>query len=178
MINSWLKGDVIYQNKWSKIYLNSQKQDNKIKEIYTIDFGNRSAVILNQNSKLLFVKQYRLLLGSIAFELPGGKVEEEESFEEGALRECIEETGYRCESLKEIAFFHPGLETLNNPTKIFYSDNFTLVKKNIDSEILGTEWICEEKVLEMLLQNKFPDSLTQIGLLNFFRIRDKKLNAL
>ena len=110
--------------------------------------------------------------------MPGGKVEEEESFEEGALRECIEETGYRCESLKEIAFFHPGLETLNNPTKIFYSDNFTLVKKNIDSEILGTEWICEEKVLEMLLQNKFPDSLTQIGLLNFFRIRDKKLNAL
>ena len=172
MSNSWHEGEIIYQNKWSRIFLNSFKHKDKIKEIYTVDFGKRSAVILYRDNKILFVKQHRILINRTSLELPGGKIENNESFEQGAVRECLEETGYQCETLKEIAFFHPGLDTLNNPTKIFMTDDFAEdVRTNIESEVEGVEWIDIEKVHNMLDLKQFPDALTQLGLLYFFRSR-------
>ena len=101
MSSSWQKGKVVYKNKWSKVLKNSYKHRNKKKEIYTVDFGKRAAVILSRNEEILFVKQHRMLIGQYSLEIPGGKVEQGESFEEGALRECYEETGFKCNSLFE-----------------------------------------------------------------------------
>lgn len=169
MSNPWQKGKVVYKNKWSRVLKNSYKYRDKKKEIYTVDFGRRAAVILCRNEEILFVKQHRMLIGQFSLEIPGGKVERGESFEEGALRECYEETGFKCNSLVEIAFFHPGLETLNNPTKVFLCTEFS--DRNIQniSEIEETIWLPALNVQDMLDENRFQDALTQIGLMSYFR---------
>ncbi len=169
MSSSWQKGKVVYKNKWSKVLKNSYKHRNKKKEIYTVDFGKRAAVILSRNEEILFVKQHRMLIGQYSLEIPGGKVEQGESFEEGALRECYEETGFKCNSLFEIAFFHPGLETLNNPTKVFLCTDFSDRNTQNISEIEEAIWLPELTVQDMLEKNNFKDALTQIGLMSYFR---------
>ena len=169
MGNDWTDGEVVYENSWLKVFLNSYVHKNIKKAIYTTDFGRRSAITLYKNKKILFVKQNRMLIDGFSFELPGGKIEDEESYENGALRECLEETGYKCNSISELAFFYPGLETLHNPTKVFFCDDFVKRGNKVDSEIDEVVWINEEKVFEMLQKGQFMDSLTQIGLLNFFR---------
>jgi len=169
MTNTWSKGKVIYKNKWSRIIKNSYLHEDKKKDIFITDFGKRAAVILNRNEEILFVKQFRILIDDYSLEIPGGKVEDNESYEEGAVRECFEETNYQCESLDEVTFFHPGLETLHNPTKIFYTNKFKKRKDHSGSEIDEVVWVKEKKVLEMLDSNRFKDALTQIGLLSFFR---------
>ena len=169
MSSSWQKGKVVYKNKWSKVLKNSYKHRNKKKEIYTVDFGKRAAVILSRNEEILFVKQHRMLIGQYSLEIPGGKVEQGESFEEGALRECYEETGFKCNSLFEIAFFHPGLETLNNPTKVFLCTDFSDRNTQNISEIEEAIWLPELTVQDMLDKNNFKDALTQIGLMSYFR---------
>ena len=174
MTSSWLKGEIVYQNKWSRVLKNIYKHKNEAKEIFTVDFGRRAAVILSKNKEILFVKQHRMLIDDYSLELPGGKVEKGESFEEGALRECSEETGIKCNSLFEIAFFHPGLETLNNPTKIFSSNDFIAINAPNISEVESVVWITELRVQEMLDANQFKDALTQIGLMFYFR--KNKLN--
>ena len=169
MSSSWQKGKVVYKNKWSKVLKNSYKHRNKKKEIYTVDFGKRAAVILSRNEEILFVKQHRMLIGQYSLEIPGGKVEQGESFEEGALRECYEETGFKCNSLFEIAFFHPGLENLNNPTKVFLCTDFSDRNTQNISEIEEAIWLPELTVQDMLDKNNFKDALTQIGLMSYFR---------
>ncbi len=169
MSSSWQKGEIVYKNKWSRVLKNSYKHRDKNKEIYTVDFGRRAAVILSRNEEILFVKQHRMLIGDYSLEIPGGKVEQGESFEEGALRECSEETGFKCNSLREIAFFHPGLETLNNPTKIFLCTDFIDVNVQNISEIEEAIWLPEINAREMLDANDFRDALTQIGLMSYFR---------
>ena len=78
MSNPWQKGKVVYKNKWSRVLKNSYKYRDKKKEIYTVDFGRRAAVILCRNEEILFVKQHRMLIGQFSLEIPGGKVEKGE----------------------------------------------------------------------------------------------------
>lgn len=53
-----------------------------------------NAVVITKEKKIVFVEQYRHPGRGVFLEIPAGKVEENESYEEGILREVREETGY------------------------------------------------------------------------------------
>ena len=161
---------VVYRNKWSKLIKTSFTHLGCDKAIYTTDFGNRSSVILLKKESILLVKQFRLLIDDYSWEIPGGKVEESETFEDAAIRECIEETGYKCNRLQEAIFFHPGLDTLHNPTKVFHCSDFHESKSFEDKnhETVAIEWFTKEKLKRLLNDNFFKDSLTIIALQNLF----------
>jgi ADP-ribose pyrophosphatase len=53
-----------------------------------------NAIVITQENKVVLVEQYRYAGDDIFFEIPAGKIEENESYEEGILREVKEETGY------------------------------------------------------------------------------------
>lgn len=53
-----------------------------------------NAIVITQENKIVLVEQYRYAGDDIFLEIPAGKIEENESYEEGILREVREETGY------------------------------------------------------------------------------------
>ena len=159
----------VYENQWSTVTRTTFVRNKKEKEIYTTNFGKRSGVILFRKKRILLVKQYRLLIDDFSWEIPGGKVESFESFEQAAIRECKEETGFKCKSLDTLIKFHPGLETLNNPTKIFVSEDFRKIEDHDKTETEEISWFPIKKIPLLLEKNYFPDSLTLIGLLSFLR---------
>lgn len=53
-----------------------------------------NALVLTQANQVVLVNQYRQAGGDFYLEIPAGKMEENESYEEGILREVREETGY------------------------------------------------------------------------------------
>ena len=159
-----LKQETVYKNKWSSIQRTLIKKGSIKKEIFTTNFGRRSAVILFKEGKVLLTKQYRLLLKGYSWEIPGGKVEDSETFKEGASRECREETGYRCETLSLLIKFEPGLETLSNPTKIYLCKNFKKIKSQKEYETVKSKWFRIQEIKEMYKDGFFLDSLTIIGL--------------
>lgn len=53
-----------------------------------------NAIVITQENKIVLVEQYRYAGNDIFFEIPAGKIEENESYEEGILREVREETGF------------------------------------------------------------------------------------
>ncbi|WP_409271932.1 NUDIX hydrolase [Neobacillus sp. SCS-31] len=53
-----------------------------------------NAVVITEDNKIVLVKQYRHAGNDFFLEIPAGKIEENETYEEGILREVREETGF------------------------------------------------------------------------------------
>ena len=69
------------------------------KEYFFSDHGERSALLAVRNGKVLLVRQYRLIINDLSYEIPGGRVDVNETPENAAIRECFEETGVECKNL-------------------------------------------------------------------------------
>ncbi|MBO9622169.1 MAG: NUDIX hydrolase [Sphingomonas sp.] len=87
--------------------------------------GIQAAVILaiDAEDHVLLVDQYRVPLGRRCLELPAGLIGDEHDGDTALLaarRELEEETGYHCETVEELGYFHssPGM----------VSEGFTLVR--------------------------------------------------
>lgn len=87
--------------------------------------GLKAAVIIaiDAEDHVLLVEQYRVPLGQRCLEFPAGLIGDEhdgDTVAGAARRELEEETGYRCETVEELGYFHssPGM----------VSEGFTLVR--------------------------------------------------
>ncbi|MBB6452748.1 8-oxo-dGTP pyrophosphatase MutT (NUDIX family) [Salirhabdus euzebyi] len=53
-----------------------------------------NAIVITKDNQIILVEQYRYAGEGIFLEIPAGKIEANETFEEGILREIKEETGF------------------------------------------------------------------------------------
>lgn len=66
-----------------------------IDDYYVNEYSNWvNAIIITKEKQLVLVEQYRHAGGDFYLEIPAGKIEENESLEEGIIREMKEETGF------------------------------------------------------------------------------------
>lgn len=156
--------ELVYQDHLRRIYQKVAEFEGFTKQYLILDTGERAAVLVTCGSYILLVRQYRLLINDISLEIPGGKVDDGETPEKTAIRECHEETGVECKNLKYLLNYFPGLDVTNNPTYIFYSND------PIQTSIKRTErslWLPLEFCLEMVFNGKIQDAMTIIALLTY-----------
>lgn len=68
---------------------------NIIKDYYVNEYSNWvNAIVITNENKILLVKQYRYAAEEFFLEIPAGKPEGDETYQEAILREIKEETGY------------------------------------------------------------------------------------
>src|SRR3989339_247731 len=108
-----------------------------------IGFG---VMILNSEGKVLLGKRHTdpekassLLHGAGKWTMPGGKLNFGESFEEGAARETLEETGIKIQKLKLISINNDVVETAHFVTAGFLCNEFEGETKVMEPEEI-TEW--------------------------------------
>ena len=111
--------ETVWQGKWIVA-----KRQGKW-EYVTRARGIQAAVIvaIDAEEHVLLVEQYRVPLGQRCVELPAGLIGDEHEGDtplDAARRELEEETGYRCETVEPLGYFHssPGM----------VSEGFTLVR--------------------------------------------------
>ena len=125
---------------------------------------------------MLLVKQYRLLINGISWEIPGGKVDDGETPELAAVRECLEETGVRCLNPRPLLFYHPGLDMNHNPTHIFHSGEIAVdhQPQSIHTqEVSGWEWVPLARCTGMIFGRQIMDSFSIVGLLAYQALMDR-----
>jgi len=160
---------VIYEDRYQKLYRVTAEVGGSTKEYVVRDSGHRAGLVVVQQGAILLVRQYRLLIDSLSWEIPGGGVQGDESPEEAAARECTEETGIVCRNLKPLLSYHAGLDTLCNPTHLFYAEDFVASqgKHSDPHEVVQHEWVPLESCVEMIFEGAIADSFSIVALLSY-----------
>lgn len=152
---------VVYNSPFFRVYRRTADFGEYKKTYFVNDYRSRAAVLLENQGRLLLVRQYRLLINGLSWEIPGGAVDEGESPKAAAIRECLEETGVRVFNPKPLIFFHPGLDTVHSPTSVFYGREFSVQAAKRDRyEIEQRAWMPIKRCIEMIFKRRIQDSLT------------------
>jgi ADP-ribose pyrophosphatase len=84
-------------------------------------------VPVTKQREIVMVRQYRHGSGELSLEVPAGIIDPGESPEEAAVRECLEETGYRARALKPLGVFRPNPAYFANRLSAFFSSDLESV---------------------------------------------------
>ncbi len=159
---------VVYSDAYSCISHVTADFGEFAKDYFVNDRGIRSAVVVARGEEVLLTRQYRFLIDRLSWEIPGGRVDPGETPRQAALRECAEETGFRCNNLALMLFFQPGLDALLNPTYIFYSAQGEQLERQARAdEVVECAWLPLSRCLEMIFAGEILDALSIIGLLAY-----------
>ena len=142
--------------------------DGRIGEREIVRVPDAVAVFPMDNDKNVYlVKQHRPAIELTLIEIPAGLLDESESPEDAAVRECEEETGYRPGKLKKlISYAHAegystGFLTLYLGTELEHTGQIHLDSTEYVEQI---SWPFE-RLLKMVMENRIMDSKTILGTL-------------
>jgi len=136
------------------------------KEYFVSRFGERIGVVLLRAGAVLLVRQYRLFLNALSWEIPGGGLDHKESPKAGARRECREEAGIVCRGLIPLVTYHPGLDTLWNPTHLFCCRDFEeRPHAPRRGEVTERAWVPLASAMDMIRRGEILDSMSLVALL-------------
>ena len=166
-------GEIVYQDRNQTISRVTACFDGFSKEYFVSDHGQRVAVLVVRGNDVLLVRQYRLLINGLSYEIPGGRVDEGETLEAAAARECLEESGVRCWNLKPLISYHAALDIWKNYTYTFLSEEC--------EEMFATDrrvWIPLPRCIEMVFKQQIVDSLSIVALLACHTLRTRQTQAI
>ncbi|MFQ5912846.1 MAG: NUDIX hydrolase [Nitrospinota bacterium] len=165
----------IFRNQHLRLYSVAVDFGSFSKRYYVTDYGRRVGVLLLKNESVLLVRQYRFLIDRLSWEIPGGRVEEDETLEQAAFRECREEAGVRCSTLRPVFSYHPGTDVLSNETHIFSCEEFEEVGTRDVREIKTCVWVPFSDCLKMIFSKEIVDVLTITAVVMYAKLhRDEK----
>jgi len=132
----------------------------------------RSALMMpvDDDNRVLLVRQYRLPARRYLWELPAGTIDEGETALQTARRELVEETGYRARKWRKLAEFFPSPGFLSEKMTIYLATGLTAGQATpMEDERIDARWFSAKQVDDMLRAGKILDAKTNIGYLKWKR---------
>ncbi len=128
---------------------------------------NYATVVALNAGKLVVIAQYRKAIDSISYELPGGKIDEGESYEQAARRELLEETGLVCGELHFLGTANSYACLVDSRTHLFFTrDILEQREQNLDAdESISVEFHEVEAVFAAIENGTWCDPELSHGIL-------------
>ncbi len=131
-----------------------------------------SAVIMpvDEERRVLLVRQYRLPARGFLWELPAGRVDPGETPYRAARRELAEETGYKVRKLEKLAVLYPSPGFLAEKMTIYLARGLKPgVATPMEDERIEMRWFTEKELHSLIGAGRIPDAKTQLGFLTWQR---------
>lgn len=141
-----------------------KKTDFQIQRSVVRHAGSAVMMAVDEDNRILLVRQYRLPADKYLWELPAGKLDEGENALQAARRELKEETGYKAKTWTKLASFYPSPGYVEEKMTIFLAEDLTQGDAEpMDDERIETQWFKRKQVAEMIEDGKIEDAKTIIG---------------
>ena len=136
--------------------------------------GGVCVAALDEQDRLLLVRQFRYAFGQELLELPAGKREAGEDPALCGRRELEEETGFQAGRFELLSIMYPTVGYCNEIIHIYLAQDLIPSHQHLDEdEFLSVERLPLEQALQMVLQNEIPDAKTQLAILKLHALRSK-----
>lgn len=125
-----------------------------------------SAVVMpvDERSRVLLVRQYRLPARQYLWELPAGRVDPGETVLQAARRELSEETGYRARKMQKLVEFWASPGFLAEKMTIYLASGLTAgTQTPMEDERIELRWFSVAELEKMISAGKIPDAKTMLG---------------
>lgn len=141
--------------------------------IVTWDFighkGAAAVVAVNEEGKLLMVRQYRNALDRETLEIPAGGLNSiDEPTDVAAARELEEETGYKAGKLELLITIRTTVAFCNEKIDVYVATDLKPSRQNLDEdEFIGVETYSIEELAQMVYDCKIQDGKTVASLMAY-----------
>ncbi|MCM3721126.1 NUDIX hydrolase [Solibacillus isronensis] len=160
-MNKWktLKSEYVHKSPFGNIRKDECELPNGIviDDYYVNEYSDWvNAVVITKENEMVLVEQYRYAGNEFYLEVPAGKIEENETYEEAIIREVREETGFISES-KPILLgeFMVNPATQNNKVITFLLlDAFKEFEQDLDDTEILTIKIMDFNEMTSLIRSK------------------------
>ena len=170
---------ILKQNKKKKVYDGKNISvnifdisiDNKKFQREIIEQKSASAVLAFEGTKVILVKQHRFPHGYV-LEIPAGTLNKNENPRTCAIRELIEETGYKPKKLKHLIDYYPNVGYSTQFIHCYVAqevEKISKIKLEAD-EFFTIVKIDFKKLLNMIVSGKIIDSKTICAALTYAKL--------
>jgi len=133
---------------------------------YIVHPGAVMIVPVLDDGRLVIERQWRYPLSRVMTEFPAGKLEDGEPPLECAIRELIEETGYRAAEWARAGILHNAIAYSNEGIEVWFARGLTLGARSLDAgEFLEVGSASQAELEELAMHGELTDAKTLIGLL-------------
>ena len=133
---------------------------------YIVHPGAVMVVPLLDDGRVVIERQWRYPLARVMLEFPAGKLEFGEMPLRCAVRELIEETGYRAAEWARAGILHNAIAYSNEGIEVWFARGLTLGPRALDAgEFLEVDSASQAELDELAMRGELTDAKTLIGLL-------------
>ena len=133
---------------------------------YIVHPGAVMVVPLLDDGRLVVERQWRHPLARVMLEFPAGKLDQGEAPLACAIRELIEETGYRATEWARAGILHNAIAYSNEGIEVWFARGLSLGERALDAgEFLDVTEMSAEQLSELVQRGELTDAKTLIGLL-------------
>lgn len=137
-------------------------------EHHVVRFPHPAAgtVIHRDDLGILLLWRHRFVTDTWGWELPAGGADPDEDLADAAVREAIEEAGWRPLALRPMLRYHPINGAVDQTFAVFFASDAEEVGPPTDaSEAERVEWVPVAKVVDELRAGHVTDGMSVTGLL-------------
>jgi 8-oxo-dGDP phosphatase len=125
-----------------------------------------SGTIVHEDRGVLLIWRHRFITDTWGWEIPAGRIEAGETPEQAAVRETLEETGWRPGSLTRLGTYAPSNGTTDQVFHIFTAAGANYLGDPTDpGESETIAWVAVDDVRRMIADGEIYDGLSLTGLL-------------
>ena len=161
---------LVHENPWLSLREDIVEMPNGETTTYgVVTLGNCVGVLpFVDDDTVLLTRQYRYVAGMVRWEMPTGGVHSEESFQDAAQRELLEETGYRAGRFSHISSFHTSKSVVDETAHLYVARDLSLVEAwggGDTTEFIEVRPTPLQRVIEMVRSGEITDAMTIIAVL-------------
>ncbi|WP_435180344.1 NUDIX hydrolase [Halorussus sp. AFM4] len=143
-----------------------EQPDGSTKRYYWAELPPAVVILAVTDGQVVFVEQYRPVIGEECLECPAGIVEDGESYTQAGARELREETGFDPAGVSLLEEFHVATGVLRHERGIVFAEGLAPVERDLDdNEFLRVRSLPVDEALDAAREAPANDATIEALLL-------------